>query len=152
MSPTPRTAPPAFAPSPTRDRPEVPRDRSVLVAATVLAAVSIGGGVVSVATGLSPSLAEAMGPTGRLSVPVPMMLVQLVAAGVAAGVRRRPGALAAAFLAVVEVVCVVSGFFDGGFSDAARTPLHVAYQLLLVAGLTVVGGLAARRWVRLRRR
>ena len=153
MSPSPRTTPrpPATSPAAGTSHPAADPDRSLLVAVVALAVVSVVGGVVSVATGLSPSLIEAMGPTGRLSVPVPMMLAQLVAAVAASGTRRRPGLVAAALLAAVEVVCVGSGLFDGGFSDAARTPLHVGYQVLLVTGLGVVGALAARRWVHLRR-
>ncbi|GAA4116506.1 hypothetical protein GCM10022415_13580 [Knoellia locipacati] len=122
-----------------------------MVAAVVLAAVSVGGAFVSVAGGLADTLLDAMGPTGRLSIPVPMMLAQLVAAWVASGRRRRPALVASALLAVVEPVCIVSGFFDGGYSDSARTGAHTAYQGLLVGMLAVVGVMAARRFSHLRR-
>ncbi|WP_404386490.1 hypothetical protein LL946_07930 [Knoellia locipacati] len=134
----------------TSDRALAP-DRRALVATVVLAAVSVGGAVVSVTGGLAETLFDAMGPTGRLSIPVPMMLAQLVAAWVASGRRRRPALVASALLALVEPVCIVSGFFDGGYSDPARTGAHTAYQVLLVSMLAVVGILAARRFNRVLR-
>ncbi|CAN7243127.1 hypothetical protein [Knoellia sp. LjRoot47] len=136
----------------TRADASVTTDRGVQVAVTVLAAVSVGGAFVSVAGGLADSLLDAMGPTGRLSIPIPMMLGQLVAAWVASGPRRRPALVASALLALVAPVCVVSGFFDGGYSDPARTGAHTAYQGLLVGMLAVVGVLAARQFSRLRTR
>ena len=133
----------------TPTRPVAP-DRRVLLATAALAVVSVGGAVVSVRGGLAETLLDAMGPTGRLSIPVPMMLAQLVAAAVASGRRRRPALVASALLALVAPVCIVSGFFDGGYGDPARTGAHTAYQGLLVAMIAVVGGVAARRFVRLR--
>jgi hypothetical protein len=44
---------------------------------------------------------------------------------------------------------IVSGFFDGGYWDPARTGAHTAYQGLLVTTLAVVGVVAARRFIRL---
>jgi hypothetical protein len=151
-----RTAPETHRlPAPTRPHSPstaTPRDRRVFVGAVVLAVLSVAGAVISVAGGLSSTLWEAMGPTGRLSIPIPMMLAQLVAAWLAAGSRRRPALVASALLALVEPICVVSGFFDGGYSDPARSPLHVAYQLLFVTAIAVVGVLAALRFVSLLRR
>ena len=130
----------------------VPRDRRVFVGVVVLATLSVGGAMISVAGGLSSSVWEAMGPTGRLSIPIPMMLAQLAAAWLAAGPRRRPALLASALLVVVEPICIMSGFYDGGYSDPDRSPLHVAYQLLFVATIAVVGVLAALRFGSLLRR
>jgi peptidoglycan/LPS O-acetylase OafA/YrhL len=142
---------PAHAERGTRARRSVGLDRSVLVATVALAAVSVGGAFVSVAGGLADTVVDAMGPTGRLSIPVPMMLAQLVAALVASGRRRRPALIASALLAVVAPVCIVSGFFDGGYSDPVRTGAHTAYQMVLVATIAVVGVLAARRFLSVRR-
>jgi hypothetical protein len=129
-----------------------PRDRRVFVGAIVLAVLSVGGAIISVAGGLSSTIWEAMGPTGRLSIPIPMMLAQLAAAWLAAGSRRRPALLASALLALVEPICVISGFYDGGYSDPDRSSLHVAYQILFVAAIAVVGVLAALRFSALVRR
>jgi len=129
-----------------------PRDRRVFVGAVTLAVLSVGGAIISVAGGLSSTIWEAMGPTGRLSIPIPMMLAQLAAAWLAAGPRRRPALLASALLALVEPICIMSGFYDGGYSDPDRSPLHVAYQGLFVATIAVVGVLAALRFSSLLRR
>jgi peptidoglycan/LPS O-acetylase OafA/YrhL len=135
----------------TRAHPSTAPDRSVLVAVVALAVVSVGGAFVSVAGDLADTVLDAMGPTGRLSIPIPMMLAQLVAAFIASGHRRRPALVASALLAVVEPICIVSGFFDGGYSDPARTGAHTAYQGLLVGMLAFVGVVAARRFLHLRR-
>ena len=139
-------------PAPTATRATARRDRSVLHGTFVLAALSVGGALIAVATGLSADVGEAMGPTGRLSIPIPMMLAQLAVAWLASGTRRRPAIVASALLVLVEPVCILSGFADGGYSDPARTPLHIGYQLLFVAAIGVVGLLAARRLVLLLRR
>ena len=128
------------------------RDRRVLLGVVVLAVLSVGGAIISVAGGLSSTIWEAMGPTGRLSIPIPMMLAQLAAAWLAAGTRRRLALLASALLALVEPVCIMSGFYDGGYSDPDRSPLEVAYQLLFIAAIAVVGVLAALRFSALLRR
>ncbi|MFC7597629.1 hypothetical protein ACFQU3_20110 [Terrabacter sp. GCM10028922] len=133
----------------TAHHPTAP-DRSVLLFTVALAAVSLGGAVVSVTSGLAATVLDAMGPNGRLSIPAPMMLVQLLVAAVASGPRRRPALIAGVLLAVLESVCIVSGFFDGGYSDPALTGWQRAGQLLLVAMLAVVGVVAARRAARLR--
>ena len=129
-----------------------PRDRRVFAGVVVLAALSVGGAVISVAGGLSSTIWEAMGPTGRLSIPIPMMLAQLAAAWLAGGRRRRPALVASVLLVLVEPICIVSGFFDGGYSDPDRTPLQVAYQLLFIAAIAVVAVLAALRTRALLRR
>ena len=67
-------------------------------------------------------------------------------------VPAAPGRIASALLAVVEPICIVSGFYDGGYSDPDRSALHVAYQLLFVATIAVVGVLAGLRLSSLLRR
>ena len=141
--------------APTQQRPApsaVRRDRRVFVGVVVLAALSVGGAIISVVGGLSSTIWEAMGPTGRLSIPIPMMLAQLAAGWLATGQRRRVALVASGLLALVEPICIVSGFYDGGYSDPERSALHVAYQLLFVATIAVVGVLAALRFVSLLRR
>jgi hypothetical protein len=130
----------------------IPRDRRLFVGVVVLAALSVSGAIISVAGGLSSTIWEAMGPTGRLSIPIPMMLAQLVAGWLAAGPRRRLALLASGLLALVEPICIMSGFYDGGYSDPDLSPLHVAYQLLFIATIAVVGVLAGLRFSSLLRR
>ena len=150
---TPSEPHPLVAPIQQRVAPTaIPRDRRVFIGVVVLAALSVGGAIISVAGGLSSTIWEAMGPTGRLSIPIPMMLAQLAAAWLAAGSRRWLALLASALLALVEPICVMSGFYDGGYSDPDRSPLHVAYQILFVAAIAVVGVLAALRFSSLLRR
>src|SRR5690348_4384866 len=130
-----RTSPsPSTTAAPT-ERPArtVPRDRRVLVGVGVLAGLSVVGAVVSVLGGLSDTVWEAMGPTGRLSIPVPMMLAQLLAAWIAGGRRRWPAVVASALLALVEPICILSGFYDGGYSDPDRSAFEVAYQVVFIA-------------------
>jgi hypothetical protein len=125
--------------------------RAVLYGILAVAALSVGGAVISVAGDLSPSLLDAMGPHGRLSIPLPMMVAQ-VALAVAAGFRRRPVALiGSGLLAAALLAGVVSGFFDGGYADDRLTAFERAYQVTFVGALAVVGVVAARRfWLVLR--
>jgi hypothetical protein len=120
--------------------------RTVLYCILVVAALSVGGAVISVAGDLSPSLLDAMGPDGRLSIPLPMMVAQVVLA-VAAGSRRRPGALiGSGLLAAALLVGVVSGFFDGGYADDRLTSFERAYQVTFVSALAVVAVVAVTRF------
>jgi hypothetical protein len=120
--------------------------RAVLYGLLAVAALSVGGAVISVAGDLSPSVLDAMGPDGRLSIPLPMMVAQ-VAMAVAAGSRRRPVALTGSgLLAAALLAGVVSGFFDGGYADDRLTAFERAYQVMFVSALAVVGAMAARRF------
>ena len=112
--------------------------------------MSVAGALLAVATGLSAGWADAVGPTARLSVPLPMNLALVVLALVAAGTRRRLGLPAGALLALACTAAVVSGLFDGGYS-ARLAPVERLCQVALVLGLTALGVLAGRRAVRLRR-
>jgi hypothetical protein len=113
----------------------------VVVGVTV---VSLAGSLLAVATGLSASWWEAVGPTGRLSVPLPMNALLLVLAAVAGSTGRRAVLPAAVLLALASGVAVASGFFDGGYA-ADLAPLERVAQVALVLGLTTVAVLAGRR-------
>ena len=120
--------------------------RAVLYSLLAVAALSVGGAVISVAGDLSPSVLDAMGPHGRLSIPLPMMVAQ-VALAVAAASRRRPVALTGSgLLAAALLAGVVSGFFDGGYADDRLTAFERAYQVTFVSALAVVGVVAATRF------
>src|SRR4051794_34837203 len=134
-----RTAPPQQRRAPTA----VPRDRRVFAGVVVLAALSVGGAIISVAGGLSSTIWEAMGPTGRLSIPIPMMLAQLTAGWLATGQRRRLALVGSGLLALVEPICIISGFYDGGDSDPRRSGLPLAHPNLFVAAIPLRGVLPA---------
>ena len=120
--------------------------RSVLYSLLAVAALSVCGAVISVAGELSPSLLDAMGPDGRLSIPLPMMVAQVLLA-IAAGSRRRPVALIGSGpLAAALLAGVISGFFDGGYADDRLTAFERAYQVTFIGALAVVGVIAARRF------
>jgi hypothetical protein len=130
---------------------QVPRgtvlpSRSVLYGVLTLAALSVTGALISVASDLSPSLLDAMGPTGRLSIPLPMTVAQ-IALAFAAGSRRPPVALLGSGLVAVALLAgVVSGFFDGGYGDDRLTAVERGYQVGFVGALLVVGVVAAARF------
>lgn len=127
-------------------RRRAPSGRSVRAGVITLAVLSVVGAGISVAGGLSPGWAHAMGPTGRLSIPWPMMLFQLALA-VAAGSSRRVVALAGSGgIALALALGVVSGFFDGGYADARMTSVERGYQALFVVALVAVAAIAARRF------
>ena len=126
--------------------------RTVLYGVLVLVVLSTVGAAISVASDLSPDWWHAMGPTGRLSIPWPMMLAQVVMA-VAAGSTRRPLALlGSGFVALALLAGVVSGFFDGGYAEDRFTTFERVYQVGFIAALVVVGLLAAARFVQVLRR
>jgi hypothetical protein len=128
----------------------VHRDRRLLGVVAAVTAVSLAGSLLAVATGLSAGWADAVGPTARLSVPLPMNLALVVLALVAAGTRRRLGLSAAVLLAPACTAAVVSGLFDGGYA-AQLAPVERLCQVALVLVLTALGVLAGRRAVLLRR-
>ena len=132
-------------------RAEAAPSRAVLYGVLTLAAISVAGAVISVAGDLNPTLLDAMGPDGHLSIPLPMIVVQ-VALAVAAGSRRRRLALiGSGLLAAALSVSVVSGFFDGGYSDDRLSAFERACQVTLVAALTIVAVVSAVRFWRVLR-
>ena len=123
-----------------------PSRRAVPYGILAVAALSVGGAVISVAGELSPNLLDAMGPDGRLSIPLPMMVAQVLLA-LAAGSTRRPVALiGSGLLAAALLAGVVSGFSDGGYADDRLTAFERVYQVTFVSALAVVGAMAARRF------
>jgi hypothetical protein len=141
---TSKAAPETSAPT----LPTLPRDRSVLVAVLATTAVSLVGAAVSVAGDLSPTYLDALGPDGHLSVPLPMTVFQVVTALLAAGTHRRRALVGSGLLAGAVTVALVSGLFDGGYSDDRLDAGQRVVQVVLVLGLVTVAGLAARRFVR----
>jgi hypothetical protein len=125
-----------------------PRDISVLLGVGVVTGVSLVGSVVAVATDLSATWWEAVGPTGWLSVPLPMnAALLLLAAATASSARPRLATVAAWLIFVAVTVAVVSGIFDGGYATDL-TPLQRAFQVVLVLSLVGTAVLALRRALR----
>ena len=122
----------------------VPHDSRLVPAVVAVTVVSLAGSVLAVATGLSADWWQAVGPTGRLSVPLPMNAALVLLGLAAAGHRRRLALAAAALLALACAAAVGSGFFDGGYA-AALSPVERLAQVALVLGLTVVAVLAGHR-------
>ena len=124
--------------------------RRLLAGTAVLVLTDLVGGVIAVGAGVN-TWAEAWGPAALLAAPAPMIVGQVVLAGVAAGlvprVSRRWAITAAGVLAVACLVSVASGFFDGGLGNSELTAGLVAYQLFLLAVTATVGGLAVARAV-----
>lgn len=125
--------------------------RGVLYGVLLVAALSFGGAVISVASDLSPDLLDAMGPYGRLSVPLPMVAFQVAMAFASTSRRRAVAMTGSGLIAVAMLAGVVSGFFDGGYAEDRLTAWQRGYQIALVTALTVVGLLAATRFARLKR-
>ena len=125
--------------------------RQLLVGVTCLVAVDVVGGVVAIGKDINTP-AEAWGNEALLAAPWPMVVAQAALAGAAYRWRDRRGAAAAGLLSLACLVSAASGFFDGGLGND-KVPASVApLQWLLVGATAVVGVLAARVAVRLRKR
>ena len=133
-----------------RGRGAVPSAPGLLAVAAGVTLVSLAGSLLAVATGLSATWWHAVGPTARLSVPLPMNVALLVLALLAAGTRRRVALAGATLLGLACAAAVVSGFFDGGYA-AALAPVERVTQVALVVGLAGLAVLAGRRAVRVLR-
>ena len=130
------------------ERGVVPSSRAVLHGVLAVTTVSLVGAAISVSTRLNPTYLDAVGPHGYLSVPLPMTAFQVLAA-LAAGSRRRPVALlGSGLLGVAVTLAVISGFFDGGYTDDRLDAAQRGYQMVLVLSLCVVAVLAAVRFAR----
>ena len=109
-------------------------------------ALDILGVIVAISTGLA-DFGDAIVLVGTpLSAPFTFVAVQALA--VLAATRCR---VAAAFLALLCVVSITSGFFDGSFTDAELTAAHRAVQVALGIATVSLGALAVRAAVRPRR-
>lgn len=122
--------------------------KSIVIAVGVLLAMDVAGAGISVSAGLNAGFLEALGPTARLSAPLPMMAAQAIMAFAATRERRAVAIPATALLVVAGVLAFVSGFYDGGYA-AELTTGQRAYQVALVTGHLALSLIAAVRLVRL---
>ena len=122
--------------------------RRLLVAALVLLVCDLIGGFLAVASGVS-TWGEAWGFDTSFTVPLPVGLVQLLLAWLAARDVRPPvGLVAAVVLAVFCLISVLFGLFDGDLTDtvaSAAGAWGVVWGIVLLAVTAVVGLLAAAR-------
>ena len=116
----------------------------------LLYALDIAGAVVAVRSGLNPTLLDALGPTARLSAPIPMMIAQAILV-LAAGGARAIAIPASLLLGNACVLAFVSGFFDGAYA-AHLTQLQRVMQVSLVTAHLAVGVVAGLRAAALMRR
>lgn len=125
--------------------------RTALYAVLVVSGVSLVGAAISVRTGLNPTYRDAVGPHGYLSVPLPMMVFQLLTALAAGSPRRAVALLGSGMLGLAVTLALVSGFFDGGYADERLDWAQRCYQMVLAVSLCVVAVLAAARLQRVGR-
>ena len=123
-----------------------------LVGTLVLATISVVGAVISVRSDLADDLLDAMGPVGRLSIPLPMLVAQVIAGVASTSLRKWPVLIGTGFVAVTTAMGVISGFFDGGYAEDRLTAFERTYQMLLAIALVVVAVVAVRQYVRNLRR
>jgi len=122
-----------------------------LARAYLLVAAADAVGVVLAVSGGLDGLGRALGSGTPINAPIPFLVGQLAVAALAVTREgRRLGTVAAALLAVLGTVSVLSGLGDGSFTTALTAPER-AVQLAIVAatGLTVV--LAVKQVVAARR-
>lgn len=130
------------------ERAAIRRDRTVVAAVLGVTAVSLVGAAVSVASDLNPTYVDALGPDGHLSVPLPMTAFQVVTAVLAGLPHRRRALWGSGLLAAAVTVALVSGAFDGGYTDERLSGGQRVVQGVLVLGLATVAVLAGRRFAK----
>jgi hypothetical protein len=115
----------------------------IFAAVVVLDAVGV---IVAVATGLADFGSDIVVVGTALSAPFTFIAVQGLA--VLAAMRYRVGGVVLALLCAISIM---SGFFDGSFTDADLTAAHRALQLALGIATVSLGAVALRAAVRPRR-
>jgi hypothetical protein len=123
--------------------------RRLIVAALVLIVCDVIGGFLAVASGAN-TWGEAWGFDTKYTVPLPVGVVQLVLAWLAArNVRPPVGLVAAVLLSAFCLISVLFGLFDGDLIDhvasAGSAVWGVVWGVVLLLVTAVVGLLAAAR-------
>jgi peptidoglycan/LPS O-acetylase OafA/YrhL len=122
--------------------------RRLIVAMLVLIVCDVIGGFLAVASGVN-TWGEAWGFDTSFTVPLPVGLVQLLLAWLAARDVRPPvGLVAAVVLAVFCLISVLFGLFDGDLTGTVASAAGlwgVVWGIVLLAVTAVVGLLAAAR-------
>jgi len=122
--------------------------RSLLVAILVLLVCDVIGGFLAVSAG-AHTWAEAWGFDTTFTVPLPVAVVQLVLAWLAArNVRPPVGLVAAVLLSAFCLISLLFGLFDGDLTHSVAKsggPWGVVWGIVLLTVTAVVGLLAAVR-------
>jgi hypothetical protein len=123
--------------------------RRLIVATLVLVVCDVIGGFLAVASGVN-TWGEAWGFDTKYTVPLPVGVVQLVLAWLAArNVRPPVGLVAAVLLSAFCLISVLFGLFDGDLIDqvasAGLASWGVVWGVVLLLVTAVVGLLAAAR-------
>ena len=128
--------------------------RRLLVAMVVLLVCDVIGGLIAAVTDVD-TWTEAWGFDAHGTVPLPVALVQLLLAVLAArDARPRVGLVAAVLLGVFCLLSVLAGLLDGDLVGNIRSDglsPSVAWAAVLLVATAVVGALAVGRARELRR-
>ncbi|GIH25890.1 hypothetical protein Aph01nite_42000 [Acrocarpospora phusangensis] len=116
-------------------------NRSLVGCMAALVLVYLAGAAIAVDHGLSETFLDAVGPNGRLSAPIPMIVLQVVAVGLAVSSRRGVALTGSAVVTLACAVAVISGFFDGGYADTRLTAFERVYQFTVIGGIVALGAL-----------
>jgi hypothetical protein len=138
-----------------RGSPWVTSGRALVLSMLVLFVCDVVGGFIGVATG-DESWGTAWGFDTESTVPLPIAAVQVLLAWLAARhAQRRVALTAAVVLCAMCLISVLAGLFDGDLIGNVRSDglfaWGVLWAIVLLAGTTVVGLLAAARVGQLRR-
>ncbi|WKU42652.1 hypothetical protein Q3V23_00370 [Streptomyces sp. VNUA116] len=125
--------------------------RALLGAVGILVLIYLGGALISVRSGLSQDFLGGLGSDARLAAPIPMIILQVLAAGLAVAANRRLAVGASVVLVLACGVAVTAGVFDGAYSDARLTAFTRAYQVVMVLWIACVGILAGYNAIALTR-
>jgi hypothetical protein len=135
--------------------PSVASGRALLLSMLVLLVCDVIGGFIAVATGVN-TWGEAWGFDAESTVPLPVGVVQLVLAWLAARNLRPPvGLIAAVLLGTFCLLSVIFGMFDGDLSHNVASDSWISWEVIwgvvLLVVTAAVGVLAAARARQLRR-
>ncbi|WP_214110965.1 hypothetical protein [Acrocarpospora catenulata] len=123
-------------------------NRSLIGCVGALVVVYLAGAAIAVDHGLNPTYLDALGTEGRLAAPIPMIILQLLAVALSVNSRRGLALTGSGLLAVACSAAVISGFFDGGYTDPRLSTFDHGYQIAMIAGIAALGLLGAIQFTR----
>ena len=133
-----------------RALPRTTVSRLLAAAMATLVAVDLAGGLWAALSGVN-TWSDAWGGHALLAAPLPMIVGQVVMTWLSIRGRSRRAVVPASLLAAACLVCLASGFFDGGLGHTGLEPGMAGYQVFLLSVTAVVGVLATVRAAQLSR-